>query len=801
MKKKAPPTAIHLSDDEEEPTDIGDNPKLPVRTDSLGRSLTNTSQTSYTSITTDGEGLSSIACLSPDGRIDISFDFKHAIPDLPKDWPAREVEEFAVDTSEWKSHPIPISIVIMIVGSRGDVQPYIALGKELYKDGHRIRIATHETFRGFVTDAGLEFFNIGGNPQDLMSYMVKNPGLMPGFESLTNGDIGKKRTMLEEIMNGCWSACYAPCPITGRAFAADAIISNPPAFAHVHCAEALGVPLLLSFTMPWSPTTAFPHPLVNIQKSNASSGITNYLSYAAADLLTWQGVGDIINKLRTKTLGLSALSIRSGPGLADRLKIPWTYCMSPALVPKPEDWKNNIDVVGFYFLDLASNYQPPDDLAQFLAAGDPPVYIGFGSVVIDDPQALTKTIFEATAQAGVRALVSAGWGGLGGMNVPSHVFILGNVPHDWLFANERVSAVVHHGGAGTTAIGLAMGRPTVIVPFFGDQGFWGEMIHQSKAGPKPIPPHLLNAIILRNAIKYATSPPAKEAARGLAEKIREENGVRSGVESFYKHLPLLNMRCDLFSRKIAVWWSAEHCLKLSALAAQVLIDAGEIQEKDLQLHRTKEYESRKEITDPVSGGAGAIFWTVTHYYASIAEIFISPVQGAVNTATAIPQGIKKIIYSVHEGFQNMPKLYGSNAAPRAAPQVTDFKSGLKEGGKSLFYGYYDGITNLVKEPLRGAKVGGFTGAIKGSARSFVNATVYPATGILGFVTYPLLGAWGGSGSLPKEPDNRRETRIFEGREILDFSTDIERAEILKKFRELKKTAKERRKRFVEASRS
>ena len=126
-------------------------------------------------------------------------------------------------------------------------------------------------------------------------------------------------------------------------------------------------------------------------------------------LMTSFSMGDIINKFRNRALGLPSLSVRSGPGLADRLKVPWTYCMSPALVPKPKDWSNHIDVVGFYFLDLATSFTPPDDLAAFLAGGETPVYIGFGSVVVDDPEEMSRIIFEATAQAGVRAIVSAGW--------------------------------------------------------------------------------------------------------------------------------------------------------------------------------------------------------------------------------------------------------------------------------------------------------------------------------------------------------------------------------------------------------
>ncbi|KAF7975026.1 hypothetical protein HWV62_10657 [Athelia sp. TMB] len=385
-----------------------------------------------------GKGLASFARVGEDGRIVVSIDLKQKLPDLPKDY-AKDVQEFGVDEGQHASRDVPaMNIVIMIVGSRGDVQPYVALGQALKKDGHRIRIATHETFRKFVTEAGLEFFCIGGDPQELMSYMVKNPGLMPGMDSLMNGDIGRKRKMLTEMINGCWKSCYEPDDVSGKIFAADAIISNPPAFAHVHCAEALGIPLLLTFSQ-----------LVHL----STLLITHY-------------------------------------------------------------------VVGFYFLDLATDYTPAEDLAKFLGDGPPPVYIGFGSVVVEDSAAMTELIFQATANAGVRALVSAGWGGLGGVTIPDHIFILGNVPHDWLF--EKVAAVVHHGGAGTTAIGLKKGCPTVVVPFFGDQPFWGSMIHKAGAGPEPIPQKQLNAENLCEAIKFAVSPGAKAAAKQMGQQIEHE---------------------------------------------------------------------------------------------------------------------------------------------------------------------------------------------------------------------------------------------------------------------------------------
>ncbi|KAJ7582522.1 glycosyltransferase family 1 protein [Mycena floridula] len=726
-------------------------------------------------------GLTSSAHLTQDGLISISLNLKTALPDLPPDYAPR-VDEFAVDA---EFHKFPkMNILVMIVGSRGDVQPYIALGKRLLRDGHRVRIATHETFRSFVGEAGLEFFAIGGNPQELMSYMVKNPGLVPGVTSLTNGDISKKRKMLKEMINGCWLACHSPCPVTRKKFAADAIISNPPAFAHIHCAEALGIPLLLSFSShsnASSPTTSFPHPLVNVKESNAENRLTNLLSYTMAELLTWQG-------FVPETLKLSPLSLRSGPGLADTLKIPWTYCMSSALVPKPADWKNHIDVVGFYFLDLATNFHPPGDLEAFLAAGSTPVYIGQVSVCLPSMKS-DEMIFEATAKAGVRALVSAGWGGIGGTDIPSNVFILGNIPHDWLFDKDRVKAVVHHGGAGTTSAGLLKGLPTVVVPFFGDQGFWGNMIHKSGAGPAPIPHKKLTAENLAEAIKFAIGPSAKAAAKRMGEQIASENGVEKGVESFYRHLPLKNMRCDIDPSRVAVWWSTEHCLKLSAFVVHTLVQAKKLHQSSLDPHRTKEYDTQKPVSDPITGGASAIFWTVTHYYGGIAEIFYSPINGVVHTTTAIPLGVMKIVTSVHEGFQNVPNLLGSEPV-RAPGKVTDFQSGIKEAGKGLFYGYYDGITGLIREPVQGAKK-----EVRATEVSVVNVTMRPAAGIVGVVSHPLQGAWKSlQGSVARE---EQKTRMSDGEEAFRGSSRMERAEVLEKFDALKARAPERQRAYRE----
>jgi UDP:flavonoid glycosyltransferase YjiC (YdhE family) len=203
-----------------------------------------------------------------------------------------EYSQFPDTPDPYQSWTVKLNIVIQVVGSRGDVQPFIALGHELQRYGHRVRIATHNMFEDFVRNSGsgLEFYPIGGNPSELMAYMVKNPGLIPNLKSLQAGEIKRKRMMVREMLEGCWRSCIEPDTRTPhKPFVADAIIANPPSFAHVHCAQALGIPVHIMFTMPWTSTKAFPHPLANLKNADGVEDLANYLSYGVVDWLTWQG--------------------------------------------------------------------------------------------------------------------------------------------------------------------------------------------------------------------------------------------------------------------------------------------------------------------------------------------------------------------------------------------------------------------------------------------------------------------------------------------------------------------------------
>ena len=538
-----------------------------------------------------------------------------------------------------------LNIVIMVIGSRGDIQPFLKIGKMLKEQyGHRVRIATHPVFKNFVEkDIGLEFFSVGGDPSELMAFMVKNPGLIPSIETVKAGEIGRRRESMYEMFQGFWRACInatddekdiANLRMMGDKypFIADAIIANPPSFAHFHCAERLGVPLHLVFTFPYTPTQAFPHPLANIKTSNVDQNYTNYMSYPLVELMTWQGLGDLVNRFRVKTLGLDEISTLWAAGQLSRLACPTTYLWSPGLVPKPADWGPEIDVAGYVFLDLASSFEPPESLVQFLKTGDKEiVYIGFGSISgIEDPVAFTKLIFEAVEKAGVRALVSKGWGGMGDVpDIPESIYLVDNIPHDWLF--PQVDAVIHHGGAGTTAIGLKCGKPGMVVPFFGDQPFWGAMLAKAGAGAKDSwSLKKLTVERFAEGIKQCLEPEAKEKAAELARGIAAEgDGARNMIESFHRSLPLEgehSMRCSIFEDRVAVWRVKHTKIKLSALAADLLVESKHLRWADLLLQKHYEWNDFQGPGEPITGAGGA---------------FVSSMREAVGGVTRVPATIKE----------------------------------------------------------------------------------------------------------------------------------------------------------------
>ncbi|KAB8271619.1 hypothetical protein BDV30DRAFT_213293 [Aspergillus minisclerotigenes] len=721
-----------------------------------------------------------------DGRIDVDLDSpaaRTALKFIP-----RLSEDDIISPPPTYSRPvecdIKLNIVIHVVGSRGDVQPFVALGNELQNHGHRVRLATHDVFDSFVRKSGLEFYPIGGDPAELMAFMVKNPGLIPSMKSLKAGEISRKRVMVREMLEGCWKSCIEDDPRTGAPFVADAIIANPPSFAHVHCAQALGVPLHLMFTMPWSSTSEYPHPLANLKYSGNNASFANAVSYGVVEWMTWQGLGDVINDWR-ETIDLERVPLTEGPSLVQTLKVPFTYCWSPALVPKPKDWPSYIDVCGFFFRELPI-YTPSSELDAFLRDGPPPVYIGFGSIVIDDPPRLTSILEEAVRAVGVRAIISRGWSKLGGSSSKDILYI-GDCPHEWLFQN--VSAVVHHGGAGTTACGLRFGKPTAIVPFFGDQPFWGKMIAASGAGPEPIPQKSLTAENLAEAIQYCLTPQAKEAAKDISNKMQYEAGVKAAVESFHRNLPLDRMRCQVIPDQPASWIYKKSAkpVFLSKLAAQILLDHLRIESKNLQSHEIRPIIITNRRYDPITSTTSATIGYGTDMLRATSDMFVRPYQeltsrsntitpAATNTEDPLSKvdsqtttasgknkvdwdatgaaigagaaGFGKFMKHVYkgvivdiplaatEGLRAVPRLYGEEVEDYA---VRDWKSGAIAGGKNFTQGMREGFTDIFTQTHKGAKEEGAVGMAKGFLKGTLSIGTKVPSAALGLVAYPAHG--------------------------------------------------------------
>jgi sterol 3beta-glucosyltransferase len=200
------------------------------------------------------------------------------------------------------------------------------------------------------------------------------------------------------------------------------------------------------------------------------------------------------------------------------------YAFSEHIVPRPPDWPEDVVVTGYWFHDSDQSWRPPPSLAEFIDRGAPPVYIGFGSMFTRRAEEITKFVLKTVGRTGQRAVISTGWGGLRPEKPPDDVHVIAGVPHDWLF--PRMAAVVHHGGAGTTAAGLRAGKPSVICPFITDQFFWGRRVHDLGAGPEPVPQKKLSAERIAAAIDCAVNDDAvAEASRGLGDRIALEDGV------------------------------------------------------------------------------------------------------------------------------------------------------------------------------------------------------------------------------------------------------------------------------------
>ncbi|KAG7099574.1 hypothetical protein E1B28_001404 [Marasmius oreades] len=424
-----------------------------------------------------------------------------------------------------------LHFTFLTIGSRGDVQPYIALAKGLKADGHRVRIATHGEFKEWIEAHDIEFGYVGGDPAELMRICVENGTFTVSF--LKEGLL-KFRGWLEDLLKTSWEACQGT----------DILIESPSAMGGYHIAEALAIPYFRAFTMTWTRTRAYPHAFAVPERK--MGGSYNYMSYVMFDQVFWRAISGQINRWRRNVLHLGGTSLDK----MEPHKIPFLYNFSPHVVPPPLDWPEWIRVTGYWFLDDAdvssTKWTPPNDLLEFLelarTQNKKVVYIGFGSIVVSDPRSMTRCIIDSIVQSGVYAVLSKGWSDRLHVKasdasepeepLPKQIYSISSIPHDWLF--QRIDAACHHGGAGTTGASLRAGIPTVIKPFFGDQFFWADRVEALGVGTGV---RKLTVESLTEALLTATTDLKQiDRAKLLGEEIRAENGVATAIESIYRDL-------------------------------------------------------------------------------------------------------------------------------------------------------------------------------------------------------------------------------------------------------------------------
>jgi len=380
-----------------------------------------------------------------------------------------------------------MKITLLAIGSRGDVQPQVALGMGLLRAGYSARLVAGNEFAEMANRTGLEFTPLGF---PIQAQMEKYTNIFQFANSIT-----------DRVLDACRS------PHDGvQSDTPDIIVGTILGVSGCQVARELGIPFFYALPTPGLRTRFFPDTMF---PPLPLGGGYNLLTHRLAE-------------------GMLKRSYSYGRLLFEEPLPTYLFYFSPQVIPPPPDWGENAHVTGYWFLDWQAGWQPPEELLEFLSAGSPPVCVGFGSMTYADPKKLTRLVVNALENAGQRGILVAGWGGLAKADLPSSVMHIDSAPYDWLY--PRVSAAVHHAGAGTTAEALRAGIPSVTVPFTLDQPFWGRRLAQLGVGTAPIPIQKLTVPLLAAAIQTALSDQAMRArAADLGEAIRKEDGVANAI--------------------------------------------------------------------------------------------------------------------------------------------------------------------------------------------------------------------------------------------------------------------------------
>lgn len=406
---------------------------------------------------------------------------------------------------------MPKLVTLLTGGTRGDVQPYVALGLGLREEGYRVRVAAHDGFANFVRAWDLEFISLGENPSDLF-YRAEQRDALRGGNNLFHTARAAwhywqvARPLYVQLVERAWLAAQN----------CDALIYGLPTFWAGALGDALHIHTIPAFMQPLTPTRAFPCPLLPI--SNSLGAVGNRLSYTfcfAVMRLAWR---EALRAWHKKFRGARVSTAK--------IETPTLYAYSQHIVPRPSDLPVQHHVTGFWFLP-ARAWTPPQSLENFLRAGAAPIFFSLGSATARDEQHLGALLLETQRATGLRFLISKFQGAHA---LPRTAFFaLDDVPHAWLLAHVR--AVIHHGGAGTTAAALRAGVPQIITPIYSDSYFWGQRVFEKGVGARPLPEAKLSARALTDALeKILHDQMMQSRARALAQEISREHGVRRALE-------------------------------------------------------------------------------------------------------------------------------------------------------------------------------------------------------------------------------------------------------------------------------
>lgn len=408
-------------------------------------------------------------------------------------------------------------ISILATGSRGDTQPYIALGVALKKAGKQVRVAAFENYESFVREHGLNFFPIRGDIEMVAkSESVKksrnadNPlKVVLGFREL--------QKLVFEVQEDFYRACED----------SEAVIYHPGAAIGYFAAQKMGIPAIFAPPFPMAPTSEYP--AIIFYGKVPSNRAINLLTHKVFSQIMWSTVSSPIKSYWMKKFGTSPENFGNPFARQNSRRYPTIISSSKHIFPVAGSDLEYVTTTGYWFLDESDQWAPPSELTKFLEEGEKPVYLGFGSTGLQSTGDLTEMMIEGLRLAGKRGIVATGWGGLKNQDVAStDILFIQSAPHSWLF--PRVQAVIHHGGAGTTAAGLRAGVPSIIIPFSNDQFSWGKRVFDLEVGSEPLSHKNLTAQKLADAICQATSMEIIENSKILGEKINAEDGVSNAVK-------------------------------------------------------------------------------------------------------------------------------------------------------------------------------------------------------------------------------------------------------------------------------